>query len=982
MKKNAVKNVAIFLSVLLMVFNILPMGAALANQGDGKGNGGETKTFTLDASNLVAGTYKDSSGTLEVTLEATGEGKVSGWKTNLPVRVSVIAGGKTVKLEGGFSGILAPVDGMDITSITFSYNVNTENKNGKGDEKEPGKGQGNGNNPGNGDNNGGGQGDENKPGKGNDNGGGQDGKAKKNKYKVNLIKGCNPLAESTFFILKDNTRVNLTQGMNELDIELDDIAKVGVVLKGGKELEYNKDEVYVESPKNENGTKIFKIECKENAGAAVKLVVKNCVGTFDQAWLILDGKNPIEFTSLSNLMLVLDENPDDIVGIRLKAGDKTTDYMLTDAKVTKETVNGVIVIKIHCDEKPPVEKPEMTKVKVVLKGCIGLVDKAWLILSDDKEKEFASLGKLLLELEGNVALEGIKGVKLKVGDKETTYLLADANVTEEKVDGKIVITINCGAKPPVEKPELTKVKLVVKGCIGPFNKAWLVLSNGKEVEFTSLLSLLLTLEEGIKLENIVGVKLQNGDTSKMYLLSDANVTKETVNGTITIKINCEQVQPPVVPAINKIRLLIEGCIGPVEKAVLVLKSGTEVEVDSNTLELLLNLGISELEGFKLTVYGEVKMIKLADLAANLITLKDGTLTVKLDCNLAEGGSAFTQIKLDLSNCIGTITKAEVVLKNGTKIEVLNNMVDLKAALALGLIERVEVTVNGQVKTFMLSELSDASKTVLNGLLTLKLECPAAPPGDNGGGGGGTPPGDNSGGGGGTTPPGDNSGGGGGTTPPGDNSGGGGTTPPAPPVIVIPENPTPGGPIVESKELAWIKLLASGCVNIGTNGKILLNNGEAINFTLGEDGALVNVNLNLSDIKGIEVELNGTPTAFTMDKLMANKVDSILNVMMSCESLTPPPLPANPGNGGGTDPGTGGETDPGTVVDPEDPARGGESDENPPINIGDNETPGGNVGGFDGSLPQTGESSPMPYYFIGMLLAVAGFGMLRASKVRS
>ncbi|WP_409272473.1 LPXTG cell wall anchor domain-containing protein [Neobacillus sp. SCS-31] len=944
MKKIVVRNAAIFLSVLLMIFNMLPVGAAFAKQGGEEETKGETKTFVLNVSNLVAGTYKDLDGPLEITVETAGGAGGWSWTSNLEIQSIHIGQSSLNDFSGGKSGILPALAGNDITSITFSYVVKEEN-------------------------NGGGQEGDKNPGNGNDNGSGKDDNGKKNKYKVNLIKGCNPLAESTFFILNDdkNTRINLTKGMNELDVELDDISKVGVVLKGGKELVYNKDDVYVKSPKNENGTKIFKIECKEKAGAAVKLVVKNCVGAFDQAWLLLNGKNPIEFTSLSNLMLFLDENPDDIVGIRLKVGDKKTDYLLTDAKVTKETVNGVIVIKIHCNEKPPVEKPEMTKVKVALKGCVGLVDKAWLILSDGTEMEFTSLGKLLLELEGNMNMEGIQGVKLKVGDKETTYLLTDAKVTKEKIDGKIVITINCGEKPPAEKPQLTKVKLVVKGCIGPFDKAWLVLSNGKEVQFTSLLNLLLTLEEGVKLENIVGVKLQNGDTTKMYLLSDSNVTEETVNSTIIIKINCEKEQPPVVPAITKIKLLIEGCIGPVENAVLLLKNGTEVQINSETLELLLDLGINNIEGFKLTVYGQVKMIKLADLAANLITLKDGTLTVKLDCDLAEGGSAFTKIKLDLSNCIGTITKTEVVLKNGTKIEVLNNMVDLKAALALDLIDRVEVTVNGQVKTFKLSEQPDASKIVLNGLLTLKLECPAAPPADNGGGGG-TPPGDN---------------GGGGTTPPGDNSGGGGgTTPPAPPVIVIPENPTPGGPIVEAKELAWISLLASGCANIGANGKILLNNGQTIAFTLKESGALVDVNLDLNEIMGIEVELNGTPTTFTMNKLQVNKVDKILHVMLICESITPPPLPADPGNGGGTDPGTGGGTDPGTVVDPEDPATGGESDENPPINIGDNETPGGNVGGFDGSLPQTGESSPMPYYFIGMLLAIAGFGMLRAGKVQS
>ncbi|WP_316570557.1 LPXTG cell wall anchor domain-containing protein [Neobacillus sp. YIM B06451] len=930
MKKIVVRNAAIFLSVLLMIFNILPMGAAFAKQGGGEDNKGETKTFVLNVSNLVAGKYKDLDGPLEITVETAGSAGDWRWTSNLDIQSILIGQTPLNGFSGGKSGILPELVGNEITSITFSYVVKEKN-------------------------NGGGQGDNQNPGNGNNNG--QDGNGK-NKYKVNLIKGCNPLAEGTFFILNDdkNTRINLTKGMNELDIELADIAKVGVVLKGGKELTFNKDEVLVDSPKNENGTIVFKIECKDNAGAAVKLVVKNCVGAFDQAWLLLNGKNPIEFTSLSNLMLVLDENPDDIVGIRLKVGDNTTDYLLADAKVTKETVNGVIVIKIHCNEKPPVEKPELTKVKVALKGCIGLVDSAWLILANGEELKFTSLGKLLLELEGNVALEGITGVKLKVGDKETTYLLTDAKVTKEKVDGKIVITINCGEKPPVENPELTKVKLVVKGCIGPFDKAWLLLTNGKEVQFTSLLSLLLTLEEGVKLENIAGVKLQNGDTTKTYLLSHANVTEESINGTITIKINCGQDQPPVVPAITKIKVVIEGCIGPVEKAVLVLKNGTEVDFNSDTLDLLLNLGINDIEGFKLTVYGEVKMIKLADLAANLVTLKDGLLTVKLDCDLAEGGNAFTKIKLDLSNCIGTITKTVVVLKNGTKIEVQNNSIDLKAALAIDLIDKIELTVNGEVKTFKLSDLPDASKIVAEGLLTIKLDCPAAPPADNGGGG--------------TTPPGDNSG------------GGGGTTPPAPPVIVIPENPTPGGPIVEAKELAWIKLLASGCVNIGANGKILLNNGQAINFTFGENGAIVDVNLDMSEINGIEVLLNGTPTIFTMDKLQSTKQDQILNVVIQCESLTPPPLPADPGTGGGTDPGTGGGTDPGTVVDPEDPATGGESDENPPVNIGDNETPGGNVGGFDGSLPQTGESSPMPYYFIGMLLAIAGFGILRAGKVRS
>ncbi|WP_059171855.1 LPXTG cell wall anchor domain-containing protein [Bacillus sp. FJAT-27445] len=936
MKKKAVRHAAKFLTALLLIFTILPMGAAFANEGGAAEERDGLKMFKLEGDKLKDGTFKDPDGPLEVTLTFTAAGKIFGWKSNIPVHdVYVKAGTEGLTYTGGFvgAGLTAPED-KDISHIAFYYKVEG----------------------GNGDDNGGGKGNDNNPGNGNDNGGDKDSNAKKNKFKVNLIKGCNPFADKTFFILKDNTRVDLSQGMNKLDIELDDIAKVGVVLKTGKELTFNKDEVVVESPKNENGTIIFKIECKEKGGAAVKLVVKNCIGTFEQAWLVLKDGKQVEFTALGNLILFLDENPNDIVGIKLKAGDKTTDYLLTDAKVTKETINGSIIIKIHCEEKPPVEKPEITKVKLTVKGCIGLVDKAWLVLADNKEVEFTSLGKMLLQLEGTVGLDGIKGVKLKVGDQTATYLLTDANVTEEKVDGTIIINVNCIEKPPVEKPDVTKVKLVVKGCIGSFDKAWLILSNGQEVQFTSLLSLVLNLEGSIKLDNIVGVKLQNGDKTSIYLLSNVNVTEEVKNGNVTIKINCDKEQPPVVPAITKIKLLIEGCIGPVERAVVVLKNGNEIEITSNTLELLVNLGINEIEGFKLTVYGEVKTIKLADLALKLITLKDGTLSVTLDCDLAEGEKAITKIKIDVSTCIGTITKTELILKNGTRIDVLNNTIDLKAALALDMIDRVELTVNGQVKAFKLSDLTNGSKTVVEGLLTLKVECPVAPPADNGGGGG--------------TPPGDNGGGSGGTTPP-----------PAPPVIIIPDNPTPGGPIENAKEIAHIKLEASGCVGIGQKGKIILQNGQSIDFTFGENGTFVDVNLNVDEIKGVEVELNGQVTLMEMKNLQNNKLDGILHLTIKCE-LTPSPIPADPGTGGGTDPGTGGGTDP-ITVDPEDPSRGGESDEViPPVTIGDNETPGGNVGGFDGSLPQTGESSPMPFYFIGMLLAVAGFGMLRASKVRS
>ena len=93
---------------------------------------------------------------------------------------------------------------------------------------------------------------------------------------------------------------------------------------------------------------------------------------------------------------------------------------------------------------------------MIVKGCIGIFDKAWLVMADGKEIEFGSLKKLLLELEGDLQLSDIKGVKLKVSGETKTYLLADANVIEHKKNGMITIKVLCGQEPPVEGPGMNE----------------------------------------------------------------------------------------------------------------------------------------------------------------------------------------------------------------------------------------------------------------------------------------------------------------------------------------------------------------------------------------------------------------------------------------------------------------------------------------------------------------------------------------------
>ena len=113
---------------------------------------------------------------------------------------------------------------------------------------------------------------------------------------------------------------------------------------------------------------------------------------------------------------------------------------------------------------------------------------------------------------------------------------------------------------------------------------------------------------------------------------------------------------------------------------LVLKDGTRLNIQGNSLILEKGLKLWDIKAFEVTVYGEVKTVKLKDLLPNLLTFENGTLTVKLDCDLSEGDTAFARIDLQFINCIGNIENARIILKNGTSISFKELSINLAAAI--------------------------------------------------------------------------------------------------------------------------------------------------------------------------------------------------------------------------------------------------------------------------------------------------------------
>ncbi|WP_181884445.1 LPXTG cell wall anchor domain-containing protein [Neobacillus piezotolerans] len=928
-----------------MIFNILPMGAAFANQGGAAEDRDGFKMFKLEEGNLKNGTYKDPDGPLQVTLNFSVAGKTFGWESNIPVAdVYVKAGNDGLSYTtGGFrgTGLVAP-DNKDISHIAFYYKVEGGNNDDNG-----------------------GQGDDKNPGNENNNGGGQENRDKKNKYTVNLIGGCNPLAKEFYFILKNGDRVELTNAAIDLDYDFEDILKIEVKLNSGKVLTFDRDDVVVESPKNENGTTVFKITCKdEEPEVDISKINLTSICSADPSktreWRVTNNNDfdvavqwQVYGTAQTGTVTVK-ANSTATFTTNTVQGANTVVLKYGDKQISVKASGGA-----QCPVTPPV--PDLTKINLTsLCSVDPSKTREWRVTNNndfDVTVQWQVVG---------TAQTGTVTVNANSIATFTTNTVGGANTVIIKYgDQQISVKASGGAQCPVTPPvpDLTKINLTSLCSVDPSNtREWRV-TNNNDFDVTVQWQVVGTAQTGT-----VTVKAN----------SIATFTTNTVQGanTVVLKYGAKQISvkasggaqcpvTPPVPDLTKINLTSLCSVDPSKTREWRVTNNNDFDV---TVQW-------QVVGTEQTGSVTVKANSTATFTTNtvggsntvIIKYDDKQISVKASggaqCPVSPPVPDLTKIILE-TVCTDNpaATRAWKITNNNDSATTINWEI-------VGTDQKGSVTIAANSNTTITSTAvtgDNILKLTYNGnQFTIKtstgLKC-----GDNGGG---------------TTPPGDNSGGGG-TTPPGDNSGGGGTTPTVPPVIVIPDNPTPGGPIVEAKELAWIKLLASGCANIGANGKILLNNGQALNFTFGENGALVDVNLDVSEIKGIEVELNGTQTTLTMDKLQATKLDSVLTVMIICESLTPPPIPGGPGNGGETDPGTGGGTDPGTVVNPEDPATGGESDENPPVTIGDNETPGGNVGGFDGSLPQTGESSPLPYYFIGMLLVVAGFGMLRASKVRS
>ena len=213
--------------------------------------------FKVNSEIWKDGIYKDVAGGLEVNLSFSLEGneaKAVNWQSNKPVYFVYVKGGPggiEIEYAAGLlsgSGLVAP-DNKGISHIAFYYKADLPGGNdegGRGDDDEKGDNNGNGNGDGKGDD----------KGEGNNN--------TKTKFKVNFIKGCNPYADHAFFILNDGKRIDLVKNIITLEnVKTEDIDKVGVILKSGKELIFEREEVLVESPKNENGTVVFKIECKD-----------------------------------------------------------------------------------------------------------------------------------------------------------------------------------------------------------------------------------------------------------------------------------------------------------------------------------------------------------------------------------------------------------------------------------------------------------------------------------------------------------------------------------------------------------------------------------------------------------------------------------------------------------------------------------------------------------------------------------------------
>ncbi|CEG29179.1 LPXTG cell wall anchor domain-containing protein [Bacillus sp. B-jedd] len=401
---------------------------------------------------------------------------------------------------------------------------------------------------------------EDPPGKGDDNG-----NSKTNKYKVNFIEGCRPLVESSYFIVKEGvlengeTRLKLDDNgmVTHEKLEVEDILKIGIVFKDGSKQEFNAKDVLVESPKDENGTVIFKVTCEddgEEQPAPVEktfnLIIQGCVGLVKQAFLLTDDGKEHEFKNPENLSLVVkDYKLGNITGIKhIPNEGQEKVYALKDLIVAE--TGDVISITVACDIKPPVdeEEPLLTKIKVVVSGCVGLVEKAALIMKDDKKVEFTSISDLLMELE-DVAVEDIKAVELTVKGKVKRYELASLPAgSVVKTDGMITINLKCEVEAEVPKEQF--LTLILSSCAGFVDGIKLILSGGEEVELEIDDSGELTYGlEDIRIDDIESIVLiidgEEEVISIKELLEEGSAVIE--GDTLTISFECEDDGGVIIP---------------------------------------------------------------------------------------------------------------------------------------------------------------------------------------------------------------------------------------------------------------------------------------------------------------------------------------------------------------------------------------------------------------------------------------------------
>lgn len=373
------------------------------------------------------------------------------------------------------------------------------------------------------------------------------------------------------------------------------------------------------------------------------------------------------------------------------------------------------------------------KVKLIALPSVDPNQYNWRITNDND-----------VEVEVTYVLVGSKQTgKVKVAAKGT----ADFSTKKEGCSNKVKLFLggvladqkDCGkGKPeqpgnPVPGIDLKKIHLTSICSEDPTkNLKWRVSNeNDKEVEVTY--KVLGTNQTG-------KVTVAANSTAEFTTVTahGANATKILLNGkTIEVKISTGlKCDVPVTTILTKIKLVLNNCLGHVRSATLVMKDHTRVNfnLDGGAAEVSQQLKYEDIESIELNVNGAVTSYKLNTMPADMKKLENGILTIVI--NWGTGGekedTIFTKIKLELSDCVGTVESGFVVLKNGVKLPLNNLFVQLAASMNTSEIDHLELMVNGKLETYSLSDLTKMTASIHDGVLTLKLSC-------NTGGGTGTTP---------------------------------------------------------------------------------------------------------------------------------------------------------------------------------------------------------------------------------------------------